>query len=196
MNEHLMQKEKAVKSESNHYQFHAISLASFSNISSIPISTRMKMEKAFFWLVSFLQFNNSHIANFMYVLLYTHVSWHVGEYLEMDWDIMDIQMYIFVCFMYRGKLAKWNLTPAKKCLWTTTFGYLFGAFNCSIDPMWNLGYNKDSCIALLICFCRFSDLKGIQMKFVLKKIQTPPKKISKCMIRNLWLYFWHSTMLN
>lgn len=31
---------KALESQSNHYQFHAISLTSFSNISSIPISTR------------------------------------------------------------------------------------------------------------------------------------------------------------
>jgi hypothetical protein len=67
-----MQKEKAAaakrKSESNHYQFHAISLTSFSNISSIPISTRMKMEKSFF--LYFLQHRELYVCD----ALYTHVS--------------------------------------------------------------------------------------------------------------------------
>ena len=75
MNEHLMQKEKAAneKSESNHYQFHAISLTSFSNISSIPTSTRMKWKKHF---LPFFEFNNSYFAYFpsLYVYMLPGVS--------------------------------------------------------------------------------------------------------------------------
>lgn len=110
MNEHLMQKERKAaneKSESNHYQFHAISLTSFSNISSIPISTRLKWKKSFL-LFSFLQFNNSNIANFMYMLLYTHVRiltcWWIFRD-ELRDNGFDRRTY-FDDLYIRGKIAK------------------------------------------------------------------------------------------
>lgn len=115
MNEHLMQKEwKAAneKSESNHYQFHAISLTSFSNISSIPISTRLKWKKETFFFCSSRFFNLTiRISRTLCMRCYIHtyVSWHVGEYLETNWEIMDstdvhiLMLYIQGEKLFRGK---------------------------------------------------------------------------------------------